>query len=119
MPAHPPHPRSHLRAVARKPIAYLRRIAAALAMVICGLLALAAAVPAASAAILIPNPHWAGRLAVLPSVPPPASRVVTAGGMAGWQITLIAAGAAAAAATAAVALNRALAARRTRQAPGP
>ena len=65
--------------MARKPIAHLRRIAAALAMVICGLLAPAAA----AAAILIPNPHWAGRLAVLPSVPPPASRVVTVGGMAG------------------------------------
>jgi hypothetical protein len=39
MPAHPPHRRSHLRAVARKPITHLRRIAAALAMVICGLLA--------------------------------------------------------------------------------
>ena len=53
MPAHRPHPRSRsARRGGRKPIAYLRRIAAALAMVICGLLALAAAVPAASAAIL-------------------------------------------------------------------
>jgi hypothetical protein len=116
MPAHPPRQRSHLRAVARTPIAHLRRIAAALAVVICALLAPAAAVPAASAAILVPNPHRASRLGVLPSVPPPAIRVVTAGGMAGWQITLIAAGAAAA--TAAVALDRALAARRTGQAPG-
>jgi hypothetical protein len=118
MPAHSSRQRSHLRAAARMPLVQLRRIAAALAVVVCGLLAPAAVVPAASAAILIPNPHWAGRLAVLPSVPPPAIRVVAAGGMAGWQITLIAAGAAVAAATAAVALDRALAARRTGQAPG-
>jgi hypothetical protein len=117
MPAHLSHQRSPLCAAARTPIAHLRRIAAALAVVICGLLAPAAAVPA-SAAILVPNPHWAGRLGVLPSVLPPVTRVVTAGGVAGWQITLIAVGAAAAAATAAVALDRALAADRTGQAPG-
>jgi hypothetical protein len=43
---------------------------------------------------------------------PPAVRVVTEGGMAGWQITLIALGAALLAATAAVFLDRARAARR-------
>jgi hypothetical protein len=42
----------------------------------------------------------------------PAVRVVTAGGMAGWQITLIALGAALAAAVVAVLLDRTLAARR-------
>jgi hypothetical protein len=39
-------------------------------------------------------------------------RVITAGGMAGWQIALIAAGTAVVAATAAVCLDRALTARR-------
>ena len=44
-------------------------------------------------------------------------RVVSADGMAGWQITLIAAGAAVTAAVAAVALDRARAARRAAPAP--
>jgi hypothetical protein len=43
--------------------------------------------------------------------------VVSADGMAGWQITLIAAGAAVTAAVAAVALDRARAARRAAPAP--
>ena len=50
-------------------------------------------------------------------VPATTVRVVGAGGMAGWQITLIAAGAAVAAAVAAVALDRARAARRAAPAP--
>ncbi len=45
-------------------------------------------------------------------IPPALVRVVTEGGMAGWQITLIALGAALLAATAAVLLDRARAARR-------
>ena len=72
----------------------------------CALLAAAVIVPAASAGIPIPP----GGPAV------PAVRVVTAGGMAGWQIAVIAAGAALAAAIAAVVLDRARAARKT--APG-
>jgi hypothetical protein len=44
--------------------------------------------------------------------PPAATVPVVAGGMAGWQITLIALGAALVAATAAVILDRTLAARR-------
>ena len=68
------------------------------------LLASAAVVPAASA--MIPIPPGGG-----PAVPAPAVRVVTEGGMAGWQIALIALGAALAAATAAVLLDRARAAR--------
>jgi hypothetical protein len=48
-----------------------------------------------------------------PAVPAPAIRVVTvSGGMAGWQIALIAAGAALVAAIAAVALDRTRAARK-------
>ena len=78
----------------------------------------AAVVPAASAAVPTPvptiPPGWAQlaqlwRLGPVGVVPAPAVRVVSAGGMAGWQITLIAAGAAA---VAAVALDRARAARR-------
>jgi hypothetical protein len=67
------------------------------------LLAFAATGPAALA---IPPP--AGGTTVIP----PTVRVVTAGGMAGWQITLIALGAALLAAAAAVLLDRARAARR-------
>ncbi len=74
-----------------------------MAAVICGLLASAAAVPAATAAMtFFPDHGGASR----PAVP---IRVVTAGGMPGWQITLIAAGAA----VAAVLVDRALAARRS------
>ena len=57
-----------------------------------------------------------GRVNVIPpGGPGPGARqprVVTAGGMPGWQITLIALGAALVAATAAVLLDRARAARR-------
>src|SRR6478735_4248430 len=80
----------------------LRRITAALAVVAGGVLAWAAAVPAASAAIIpVPGDGPYGPAAA------PAVRVITAGGMPGWQITLIAVAAALAAATAAVFLDRA------------
>jgi hypothetical protein len=98
--------RTHPHAASR-----LRRIAAALAVMTSGLLAWAAAVPAASAStILIPDPGGA-------SGPAPATtggtiRVVTADGMPSWQITLIAVAAALFAATAAVFLDRARASRR-------
>jgi len=88
----------------------LRRIAAALAAVTAGLLAWAAAVPAASAAPnLIPDPGGAPAPATPPAAP---VQVITAGGMPGWQITLIAVAAALVAATAAVVLDRARASRR-------
>jgi hypothetical protein len=89
----------------------LRRIAAALAAVTAGLLAWAAAVPAASAAtILIPDPGGAPAPATPPAAP---VQVITAGGMPGWQITLIAVAAALVAATAAVFLDRARASSRS------
>src|SRR5271170_7360259 len=78
----------------------LRRLAAALAAVTCAVLASAVIVPAASARLLIPNDGG-------PAVPAPAVRVVAVGGMAGWQITVIAAGAVLIAALAAVVLDRA------------
>ena len=80
-----PHPGTHLHTAARQAAARLRRLAAALAAVSCALLASAVIIPAASASIPIPPGG--------PAVPAPAVRVVTAGGMAGWQITLIAVGA--------------------------
>jgi hypothetical protein len=86
------------------------RLAAVLAAIACGLLASAAAVPAAFAGIPVPGPGGGYGPAV--PAPPATVRVVTAGGMAGWQITLIAVGAALAAAAAAVLLDRALAVRR-------
>jgi hypothetical protein len=104
MSAHRPLRGPHPRTAARQAAAHLRRAAAALAALTCALLALAAIVPAASASIPIPPGG--------PDVPP-ATVPVFAGGMAGWQITLIAVGAALVAATAAVVLDRALATRRS------
>ena len=81
-----------------------------------GLLAWAAAIPAAFARV-VPDPggqYWPVRPArVPPSIAPP----VTTGGMAGWQITLIALGAALVAAAATIRLIQARAARRARTRP--
>jgi hypothetical protein len=88
--------------------AWLRRITAALAAVTGGVLAWAAAVPAASAAS-IPVPVPVGAYGPVPAAP---IRVIAAGGMPGWQITLIAVAAALVAGTAAVFLDRARAGRR-------
>ena len=77
-------------------------LAAALAAAACALLASAAIIPAAWAMI----PYTGGTPAA------PTVRVVTEGGMPGWQITLIALSAALVAATTAVLLDRARAARR-------
>jgi hypothetical protein len=86
----------YLHAAAR-----LRRITATLAVVAGGVLAWAAAVPAASASIIpVPGDGPYG------PVRAPAVRVITAGGMPGWQITLIAVAAALVAAAAAVFLDR-------------
>ena len=89
----------------------LRRITTVLAVAIGGVLAWAAAVPAASAAI-IPVPGD-GPYGPAPAAKGGTVQVITAGGMPGWQITLIAVAAALAAATAAIFLDRARASRRT------
>jgi hypothetical protein len=102
MSAHLPHREPHPRAAAHA-AARLRRLAAALAAVTCTLLASVAVMPAAWAVNVIPNDGPAQA---------PSGGVVTAGGMPGWQITLIALGAAVVAATVAVRLDRAWAARR-------
>ena len=103
MSAHRPLRGPHPPLAARRAVARLRRAAAALAALTCALLASAAIVPAASASIPI-TPGG-------PDVPP-ATVPVFVGGMAGWQITLIALGAALIAATVAVVLDRTLAAHR-------
>jgi hypothetical protein len=100
------HPRTAARQAAARPRP--RRLAAVLAAVTCGLLASAAIVPAAFATIIpVPGGAYGGN----PAGPAPAPALVTGGGMAGWQITLIALGAALVAAAVAVLLDRALAAR--------
>ena len=85
---------------------HVHRILAALATLAGGLLALAAA-PAALASPLRPPPPRPG------GAPAPV-RVIAGGGMPGWQITLIAAGAALATAAMAVLLDRARTARKAR-----
>ena len=67
----------------------LRRLAAVLAAVTCGLLASAAIVPAASA-MIVPDPGGAG--GGTPLAPAPADHRPRSHrrGMAGWQITFIA-----------------------------
>jgi hypothetical protein len=81
----------------------IRRIHTAAATVAGALLALAAA-PAAYASL---PPGYGGPASTHTTV-----RVVTTGGMPGWQIALIAAAAAVAAATATVLIDRARAARK-------
>lgn len=83
-----------------------------LAVVTCGLLAAAAIVPAAAFAMVVPPAGGQGGAAGVTPLPATTVRVVTTGGMPGWEITLIALGAALLAAAAAVLLDRARAARR-------
>lgn len=104
-PRRGPHPHTAPRRLGTP----LRRLAAVLAATACALLASAATIPAAFA-MLIPDPG--GQYRPVPAAPAAATRVITVGGMAGWQITLIALGAALAAAAAAVLADRALAAHR-------
>lgn len=86
----------------------MRRLAAALAAVTIGLLAYAATIPAASATeVRVPQPVSGFELGRFGPVFPAATSAATTG-MPGWQITLIALGAAAAA----VLLDRKLAGRR-------
>jgi hypothetical protein len=110
--AHSSRHAPHLPAAARQAGGRLRRLTAVLAAVACSLLASSAIIPAAFAET---DPGGYGGIT---SVAPPATvRVVTAGGMAGWQITLIALGAALIAAAVTIVLSRARAAHRA--APSP
>jgi hypothetical protein len=107
-------------------IRHIRRLTAALAGLACAWLGIALAAPAAFAAaghvqpsggssgtvvLRAPLAAHIHRLMPQPSGPVPAHTAVAAG-MPGWQIALIAIGAALFAATAAVLLKRARAARR-------
>ncbi len=113
MTAYLSRPETAPRTTARKAAARLRRLAVALTVATCGLLASALIIPAASArTTLLPDPGGAGGTIPPTSVPANVG-VVPGGGMAGWQITLIAVGAALVAATVAVLLDRARAARRS------
>lgn len=93
------------------PITRIRRIAGVLAGLAAALLASTAVVPAAFARM---RPDGGPPYVTAPTAPVRATsvQVVTAGGMAGWQIALIAIGAALLAATVAVLLDRARATRR-------
>ena len=128
------------------PIRRIRRVATALAGLALAWLGLAIAAPAAFAAVSVPPPgSGPPGIAVLHEPPggnkhpppghvtgpallgpnragyPPLSHVhtVVAGGMSGWQIALIAVGAALLAATVAVLLDRAWTARRKSSAAAP
>jgi hypothetical protein len=90
--------------------ARLGRLATVLAAVISGLLASAVA---ATAAVANPIPIGDGDTSPILPVSHGTVRVISAGGMAGWQVALIAVGAALAAAAAAVLLDRKLAGRRS------
>jgi hypothetical protein len=81
-------------------------LAMILAAVISGLLA------PATAAFANPKPVGDGDTIPITPVPPATVRVISTGGMAVWQIALIAIGAALVAAAAAVLLDRKLASRR-------
>ena len=113
-----------------KPIRHIRRLAAALAGLACAWLGIAVAAPAAFAAVRVPPPVAGPPSVTVLHHPPgwnkhpplpvghvvgPVHKVpvqtVTAGGMPGWQIALIAIGAALLAATAAVLAYRAWTAR--------
>jgi hypothetical protein len=93
---------------------HIRRIAVMLAGLACALVACAASAPAvfASVSVLPPpvSPGWN-------QLPPVQIHTVVIGGMPGWQITVIAAGAALLAAATAVLLDRARATRRHITAP--
>ena len=93
------------------PIRHIRRFAGVLA----GLAGLAAVLVASGAtpafAMVVPPPGGPAGAAV-PPAQASAVHTIVAGGMPGWQITLIAVGAALLAATVAVLLDRARATRR-------
>ncbi len=102
------------------PIGHIRRFAAAVAGLACALVAFAVTAPAAFA-MRFPPPGGSAGPDVLPGhmVAPvykvpvhTVTRTVVVGGMPGWQIALIAVGAALFAAAGAVLVDRGLATRR-------
>jgi hypothetical protein len=87
------------------PIRRIRRVAGALAGLACACLGLAVAAPAAFARTL--PPFDVSGAVITPAPTPIQVHTVVVGGMAGWQIALIAVGAALVAATITVLLDRA------------
>ncbi len=92
------------------PIRHIRRSAAALAALAGALLAFATAFPAMAATMSVP--HYGPPASGAPAPPVVVTHTVVVGGMPGWQIALIAAGAALVAAAIAVLAERAGTARR-------
>jgi hypothetical protein len=90
-----------------RPIRIIRRMAYALAGLTATVLAPTTVAPSAFA-IHVPAPGGSGT----PARAAPHIHTITTGGMPGWQITLIALGAALVAATLAVVLDRTIMARR-------
>ena len=90
----------------------IRRIAAGLAGLAASVLV---ALTGATAALAYPDPPMPGPAA---PIQPPRVHTIVAGGMPGWQIALIAIGAAIFAAALAVTLDRARTAHRQLPAPG-
>ena len=82
----------------------------------CALLAFAAASPALAQTISVP--HYGPPANIVPAQVPAQVHTVIAGGMPGWQITLIALAAALGAATVAVVLDRTRASHRSASATG-
>ena len=89
----------------------IRRIAGVLAGLAFACLGLAAAAPAAFAMMIVPAPGGSGSVAPAPPARA-ATHTIVVGGMPGWQIALIAIGAALLAAALSVLAGRARAARR-------
>src|ERR1700722_13733976 len=87
------------------PIRRIRRTAGALGALACACLGLAVAAPAAFARPL--PPFGVSGAVTTPALPPVQVHTVVVGGMPGWQIALIAVGAALVAATIALLLDRA------------
>ena len=115
LPRQATHPRTAAHQAGRR----LRRIAAVLAALTCAVMVSAGAIPAAFASDNVPVPGPAGRympVDVAP-VPPTTVHTVISGGLAGWQVALIALGAALVVVGLTVLLNRTRAARRL--APSP
>jgi hypothetical protein len=111
MSTHHPRPRTQPHTAARTTGARLARLAAALTAITCGLLASTGSISAAFARVIPPPGGPYGTTGMAPG--PGTAAVVTVGGMPGWQITLIALGAALVAAAATLLLARALAAHRS------
>src|SRR6201986_4568674 len=108
MHAHPRRPQLPPHAARRRSPRWRRIIPATLATG-CSLLAVVSSVPAASATTIpMPDPGGFGGITSTPPAPSAPIRAVDAGGMTGWQIALIALGAAIAAATTAVIFDRIL-----------